>query len=52
MIPIATNGFAEMPEADQARLLDTLTLRRWERPDDVADLLCPLASGASAGLPA
>lgn len=29
MIPTAMNGFAEMTEAAQARLLDTLSLRRW-----------------------
>lgn len=48
MVPTAMNGFAEMPEADQDRLLDTLSLRRWETPDDVADLLVFLASDASA----
>jgi len=44
MVPTAMNGFAELPEAAQSRLLDTLSLRRWETPDDVADLLCFLAS--------
>jgi NAD(P)-dependent dehydrogenase (short-subunit alcohol dehydrogenase family) len=48
MIPTAMNGFAEMSEAAQARLLDTLTLRRWETPDDVANLLLFLASDAAA----
>jgi NAD(P)-dependent dehydrogenase (short-subunit alcohol dehydrogenase family) len=47
MIPTAMNGFAEMADDAQARLLDTLTIRRWERPDDVADLLCFLASDAA-----
>ncbi|NNC13625.1 SDR family oxidoreductase [Planctomonas sp. JC2975] len=47
MIPTAMNGFADMPEGAQARLLDTLSLRRWERADDVADLLCFLASDAA-----
>jgi 3-oxoacyl-[acyl-carrier protein] reductase len=47
MVPTAMNGFAEMPEAAQSRLLDTLTLRRWEKADDVADLLCFLASDAA-----
>jgi 3-oxoacyl-[acyl-carrier protein] reductase len=47
MVPTAMNGFAELDEAAQARLLDTLSLRRWERPDDVADLLCFLASDAA-----
>ena len=44
MIPTAMNGFATMPEERQERLLDTLSLRRWERPGDVADLVCFLAS--------
>ncbi|AWG00286.1 SDR family oxidoreductase [Clavibacter michiganensis subsp. insidiosus] len=44
MIPTTMNGFAEMPEPAQDRLLDTLSIRRWERPDDVADLLLFLAS--------
>jgi 3-oxoacyl-[acyl-carrier protein] reductase len=44
MVPTAMNGFAEMPAAEQDRLLDTLSLRRWETPDDVANLLLFLAS--------
>lgn len=44
MVPTAMNGFAEMPQDAQDRLLDTLSLRRWESPDDVADLLVFLAS--------
>ncbi|GAA4264609.1 SDR family NAD(P)-dependent oxidoreductase [Frondihabitans peucedani] len=44
MIPTAMNGFAELPEDAQSRLLDTLTIRRWGSPDDIADLLCFLAS--------
>ncbi len=47
MIPTAMNGFAEMPEPAQARLLDTLSLRRWGRAEDVADLVCFLASDAA-----
>ena len=47
MVPTAMNGFAEMDEAAQARLLDTLSLRRWQRADDVADLLIYLASDAA-----
>jgi 3-oxoacyl-[acyl-carrier protein] reductase len=50
MVPTAMNGFAEMEPAAQERLLDTLSLRRWETPDDVADLLLFLASDASAYL--
>jgi Dehydrogenases with different specificities (related to short-chain alcohol dehydrogenases) len=44
MIPTAINGFTELPQADQDRLLDTLTLRRWGAAEDVADLVCFLAS--------
>ncbi len=47
MVPTAMNGFAEMPAEQQDRLLDTLSLRRWETPDDVADLLVFLASDAA-----
>ena len=47
MIPTAMNGFAEMAAPAQDRLLDTLTLRRWETPDDVADLILFLASDAA-----
>jgi NAD(P)-dependent dehydrogenase (short-subunit alcohol dehydrogenase family) len=47
MVPTAMNGFAEMPPADQDRLLDTLSLRRWQTPDDVADLIVFLASDAA-----
>ncbi|KTR08796.1 SDR family NAD(P)-dependent oxidoreductase [Curtobacterium luteum] len=48
MVPTAMNGFAEMPPEQQDRLLDTLSLRRWETPDDVADLLVFLASDAAS----
>jgi 3-oxoacyl-[acyl-carrier protein] reductase len=48
MIPTSINGFAQMPEDAQARLLDTLTLRRWGTPADVAQLLCFLASDAAS----
>lgn len=47
MVPTAMNGFAEMTSADQDRLLDTLSLRRWQTPEDVADLIVFLASDAS-----
>jgi 3-oxoacyl-[acyl-carrier protein] reductase len=33
-----------MPQAAQDRLLDTLSLRRWEEPRDVADVLKFLSS--------
>ncbi|KQO62114.1 SDR family NAD(P)-dependent oxidoreductase [Curtobacterium sp. Leaf261] len=44
MVPTAMNGFATMDQPAQDLLLDMLSLRRWETPDDVADLLCFLAS--------
>lgn len=44
MIPTAMNGFSDLPSAEQSTLLDTLTLRRWESAEDVANLLCFLAS--------
>jgi 3-oxoacyl-[acyl-carrier protein] reductase len=48
MVPTAMNGFAELPQEEQDRLLDTLSLRRWETADDVANLLLFLASDQSA----
>lgn len=44
MIPTEMNHFAERDDATQQRLLDTLTLRRWGDPADVANLICFLAS--------
>ena len=44
MIPTEMNHFAEAPPEKQERLLDTLTLRRWGDPQDVANLICFLAS--------
>jgi 3-oxoacyl-[acyl-carrier protein] reductase len=44
MIPTAMNHFDEQPAETQARLLDTLTLRRWGAKSDVANLVCFLAS--------
>ncbi|MGV8897113.1 MAG: SDR family NAD(P)-dependent oxidoreductase [Rhodoglobus sp.] len=48
MVPTAMNGFAEMPQDTQDRLLDTLSIRRWETADDVANLLMFLASDQSS----
>lgn len=48
MVPTEMNRFAERAEADQQSLLDTLTLRRWGEPQDVANLLCFLASDQAA----
>lgn len=47
MIPTTLNGFAELAEDAQERLLDTLSLRRWGDPADVATLICFLASDAA-----
>jgi 3-oxoacyl-[acyl-carrier protein] reductase len=44
MVPTTLNGFTGRPVAEQDRLLDTLTLRRWGTADDIAQLLCFLAS--------
>lgn len=44
MVPTTMNNFAERSEAEQERLLDTLTLRRWGDKADVARLLCFLSS--------
>jgi 3-oxoacyl-[acyl-carrier protein] reductase len=47
MVPTAMNGFAELAPAAADRLLDTLSLRRWGDPDEVADVVCFLASDAA-----
>ena len=44
MIPTEMNHYAERTEAQQAVLLDTLTLRRWGSPTDIANLVCFLSS--------
>jgi 3-oxoacyl-[acyl-carrier protein] reductase len=44
MVPTQMNGFANAPEERKQKLLDTLTLRRWGDPQDVANLLAFLAS--------
>lgn len=48
MVPTAMNGFAEMPHQAQVRLLETLSLRRWKGPDDVANVLIFLASDTAS----
>ena len=47
MVPTLMNGFADKPEAVKNDLLDTLSLRRWGDPQDVANLICFLASDYS-----
>jgi len=44
MVPTTLNHFAERPDAEQTRLLDTLTLRSWGEKADIANLVCFLAS--------
>jgi 3-oxoacyl-[acyl-carrier protein] reductase len=44
MVPTQLNHFSERQDAEQKRLLGTLTLRRWETTDDIGDLICFLAS--------
>ncbi len=44
MVPTEMNRFAEADEARKQALLDTLSLRRWGDPADVANLVCFLAS--------
>ncbi len=44
MIPTEMNHFAERDAETQDMLLDTLSLRRWGDPEDVANLICFLAS--------
>jgi 3-oxoacyl-[acyl-carrier protein] reductase len=44
MIPTEMNRFAEAPPERQGRLLDTLTIRRWGAPRDVANLVAFLSS--------
>lgn len=44
MVPTGMNHYDQQSEARQEALKDSLTLRRWERPEDVANLICFLAS--------
>lgn len=48
MIPTEMNHFADRPDETKEVLLDTLTLRRWGEADDVANLICFLASDQAA----
>lgn len=48
MVPTQMNHFADLPDEKQIRLLDTLTLRRWQEATDVSNLLCFLASDLAA----
>ena len=44
MIPTTLNNFADLPANEQAKLLDTLSLIRWGQMNDIANLICFLAS--------
>jgi len=44
MIPTTLNHFDKLPTQQQDRLLDTLTLRKWGAKEDIANLVCFLAS--------
>jgi 3-oxoacyl-[acyl-carrier protein] reductase len=44
MIPTTLNNFADLPSNEQDRLLDTLSLRSWGEKEDIANLICFLAS--------
>lgn len=44
MIPTEMNHFAERSAQTKEWLLDTLSLRRWGVPEDIANLVCFLAS--------
>jgi 3-oxoacyl-[acyl-carrier protein] reductase len=48
MIPTQMNHFAERAPDDQEVLLDTLSLRRWGEPEEIANLICFLASDQAA----
>jgi 3-oxoacyl-[acyl-carrier protein] reductase len=44
MVPTEMNHFAEAAPTRQEALLDTLSIRRWQTAEDVANLVCFLAS--------
>jgi len=44
MVPTELNHFTERAQEEQTRLLDTLSLRRWQDAKEVANLICFLSS--------
>lgn len=48
MVPTKMNGFKEREPEEQAKLLDTLSLRRWGEAEEVAHLICFLSSRYAA----
>lgn len=44
MVPTGLNNFDTRPDEEQKRLLDLLTIRRWQTAEDVSNLVCFLAS--------
>jgi 3-oxoacyl-[acyl-carrier protein] reductase len=44
MVPTGMNNFANRSAEEKEKLLSLLSIRRWERAEDVANLLCFLAS--------
>ncbi|MBS4208241.1 SDR family NAD(P)-dependent oxidoreductase [Bacillus sp. FJAT-50079] len=44
MIPSTLNNFSTLPADEQNQLLNTLTIRKWGKEKDVANLICFLAS--------
>lgn len=48
MIPTEMNHFAERTDTQKEVLLDTLSLHHWGEPEDIANLICFLASDQAA----
>lgn len=44
MVPTTLNHFTELPQEQQDSLLNSLSIRRWGKPEEIANLICFLAS--------